>query len=372
MSKLTRINQKIFGESGASTEFGKIGSESAGTPETTKDLAEIQSLSQYDGGLYDCTNDGNEPPRIEDLNALYLLLSSQIRYAFQAGIPEWHADAEYYVGVSFCQVAGVIYRSITGSEGSPNVNNDPTTSTANWEEREMTPAGVITEFAGVSTPPRWLACDGTSTLKATYPALWTAIHSEVRGTAGTGAVAFTDTGDVVTCAGHGFATGDRVYFSAITSTTGISINTNYYVIYVGVDTFKVASTLALALAGTALALTTNGTGSIVYAPWGITNANNFLLPDFREASPYGIGTRGALVTAHDAKILGEFGDDRMHNHLHPGSIFGGTPTAVASGTGIQGPSGAIGGPTASGGDGTPRTGMTTRGKIIGINYIIKT
>jgi len=55
MGQLSRINQEVFGEDGGTTEFGVIGSDAAGSPDTTKDLAEIQSLSQYKGGLYAIT-----------------------------------------------------------------------------------------------------------------------------------------------------------------------------------------------------------------------------------------------------------------------------------------------------------------------------
>ena len=122
MAKLDRKNQLVFGSTGGTTEFGKIGSDAAGTPETTKGPRRpIQSLSQYLAGLYGITASAAEPPRIEDINALYYLMTSQLRYLFQNGVPEWHADAEYFATVSYCQRGGVIYRSVTDD----NVGNDP-------------------------------------------------------------------------------------------------------------------------------------------------------------------------------------------------------------------------------------------------------
>ena len=50
---------------------------------------------------------------------------------------------------------------------------------------------------------------------------------------------FTDTGDVVGVVGHGYTDGDRVVFSAITTTTGITINTYYYVRDATADTLRV-------------------------------------------------------------------------------------------------------------------------------------
>jgi surface protein len=82
--------------------------------------------------------------------------------------------------------------------------------------------------------------------------------------AGTGisdarSVTFTDTGDLVTLAAHGIADGKLVSFSTITSTTGIATYTMYYVINATTDTFQ----LSLTAGGAAIALTTNGTGSLL-------------------------------------------------------------------------------------------------------------
>ena len=74
------------------------------------------------------------------------------------------------------------------------------------------------------------------------------------------ACTFTDVGDLITVAsGHGMQNGDIIYFPAITSTTGIVVNTPYYVIGVTATTLQVAATPG----GAALPLTTNGTGDIV-------------------------------------------------------------------------------------------------------------
>jgi hypothetical protein len=129
MAKLTRVLQNIFGIDGATAEFGEIGSEQAGTPVTSKDLAVIQDLSQFAGGLYDLTNGGNETPAIQDINSLYYLITAQLKYLFQNGIPEWIATENYYANISLCQVAGVLYRSKTGTDGTPNINHNPATDT---------------------------------------------------------------------------------------------------------------------------------------------------------------------------------------------------------------------------------------------------
>jgi hypothetical protein len=111
MAKLSRVLQKVFGSSGGGSEFGEIGSLAAGSPVYSKDLDTIQSLTQYLEGLFALTASGAEPPRVQDINSLYLLITSQLKYLFQAGVPEYIATEDYYIG-SICQVAGVLYTSI--------------------------------------------------------------------------------------------------------------------------------------------------------------------------------------------------------------------------------------------------------------------
>ena len=71
------------------------------------------------------------------------------------------------------------------------------------------------------------------------------------------AVTFTDSGDTVNATGHGFRNGDSVIFTSITATTGIVINTRYFVVGATANTFQVASTYGSA----ALSLSTDGSGA---------------------------------------------------------------------------------------------------------------
>jgi hypothetical protein len=78
-------------------------------------------------------------------------------------------------------------------------------------------------------------------------------------------VTFTDTGDLVTRNNHGLANRTPVMFSSISSTTGISINTTYYVVSSTTNTFQLADTID----GSPKALTNNGSGTLV------VGTNNF-------------------------------------------------------------------------------------------------
>ena len=121
--------------------------------------------------------------------------------------------------------------------------------------------------------------------------------------------------------------------------------------------------------------------------WGVGDGSTtFNVPDMRESSPYGAGTYSVVtgtthgaITAHDALALGASAEDRAQGHWHEIELYNnGTTPNVSSGTP---PYSAPGTPVVinrvrqmvtDGTNGTPRMGATTRGKIIGLNFIIKT
>jgi hypothetical protein len=70
---------------------------------------------------------------------------------------------------------------------------------------------------------------------------------------------FTDVGDLVTASAHGLSNGWMVSFATIVTTTGIAISTRYYVVGATTNTFQVAATVG----GSALTLTTDGSGTFV-------------------------------------------------------------------------------------------------------------
>jgi hypothetical protein len=89
-------------------------------------------------------------------------------------------------------------------------------------------------------------------------------------------VTFQDTGDTVTRTSHGLVAGTVVQFESITSTTGISTATNYYVVNPAANTFQLASTVG----GAALALTTNGTGLMTVSFDNVSNQATMLDHDW--------------------------------------------------------------------------------------------
>ena len=125
MAALTRVLQKIFGSSAGTDQRGIIGSFAAGTPTTTVDPLEMQSLSNYLAGWYSVVV-GQNSPAIQDMNALDFLITRQLAYIFERGVPEYDSTTTYYTG---CLVtsAGVLYVSLTNN----NLGNALTSST-NW------------------------------------------------------------------------------------------------------------------------------------------------------------------------------------------------------------------------------------------------
>ena len=72
-------------------------------------------------------------------------------------------------------------------------------------------------------------------------------------------VTFQDSGDTVTRASHGYVNGDQVSLFNIVSTTGITEGGTYFVINKTTDTFQISLTLG----GSAIVLTTDGTGTLL-------------------------------------------------------------------------------------------------------------
>lgn len=153
-------------------------------------------------------------------------------------------------------------------------------------------------------------------------------------------VTFTDAGDIVTLNAHGYSVGDAVLFSSITSTTGIAINTVYFVAgTVTANTFQLSSTKG----GSALTLTTNGSGTMV-SPLqttgisscdflsvneacvitfdGLKNYPKYYVP--RESTAEIRGIKGAppnasIVQSHQARII--FNDKEQPDRIYYSSPF---------------------------------------------------
>lgn len=103
-------------------------------------------------------------------------------------------------------------------------------------------------------------------------------------------------------------------------------------------------------------------------------STTFNVPDLRETVPVGSGTRGSGVTVHDTYTVGRFKDDQLQDHRHYrfSDDANGSAYASTAGTGVWTPSSESGDYGSEVGHiSTGRTGTTTHGKQLGVNYIIK-
>lgn len=162
MAKITRAFQKIFADGITATgNIAEFGSLAEGSPQYSKDPVQIQSRAAWLSGWAAATI-GNQSPAFQDFNGYQYLISRQIAYLLQAGIAEWDTTTVYYIG-SFCQVAGVVYKSkIDNNQGNAVGEN------ASWGVW-ISAAGLSGSYADLTNKPTdlisraWVNFDGSLT-----------------------------------------------------------------------------------------------------------------------------------------------------------------------------------------------------------------
>jgi microcystin-dependent protein len=188
------------------------------------------------------------------------------------------------------------------------------------------PTGCVLPYAGTTAPEGWLLCDGDAVSRTSYAALFAAIstsHGTGDGSTtfnvpdyryqiprGRGGVAnqavlpaaVNITTEEITVTGHSYRrTGFRVRVSSSgTIIGGLAISTDYYVIIVNANTIKLATTRANALAGTAINLTSQGTGTHT-----ISQSEG---PDF--------SLRTAVNGGNSGDNVGSLEEDAFRSHTH--------------------------------------------------------
>lgn len=156
MAKLPVKLQKIFG--GAlvpASNIAQPGSTTLGSPVFSNDPAVLQALAAWVNGyaaqLVNAAG-GLSSPVLEELNAILYVISYQLSYLKQAGVPEWDPTVTYFIG-SWVNVGGVPYIAKTDN----NTNIDPLggSGPANWQTYAST-------LLGASNPliKAWVIFDG--------------------------------------------------------------------------------------------------------------------------------------------------------------------------------------------------------------------
>lgn len=76
----------------------------------------------------------NDNPTREDFNAMGYTLGALISYLYEMGISEWNASQNYRINSRVIGSDGTIYKALTGTIGTPNVGNNPTSDVVNWKD----------------------------------------------------------------------------------------------------------------------------------------------------------------------------------------------------------------------------------------------
>jgi hypothetical protein len=135
--------------------------------------------------------------------------------------------------------------------------------------------------------------------------------------------------DVITCSSHGYVDGESVEVSSDTTLpSGLSASTEYYVIYVDADSFKLATRYAYAMAGTAINILDAGTGThSVYAKGG--GAGWYLRDDFSRCTDKTFATTDVNTSTEEITITAHgFAQDQIVRFTTTGSLPGGLSTGT--------------------------------------------
>jgi hypothetical protein len=153
------------------------------------------------------------------------------------------------------------------SQGMENIGRILVVNSAVAQVLGVDPRMISKEYAGQLQDGRayreWRGVSGFARI-IEYPDLPANNATALTGVTGANA------GDLMTKAAHGLETGDPVTFVSGTTFTGLTAGTRYYAIKASSSTFQVALTYALARAGTAVALSADGTDGVFHLQENLT------------------------------------------------------------------------------------------------------
>lgn len=237
------------------------------------------------------------------------------------------------------------------------------------------PSGVVFPFAGSTAPYGYLICDGRAVSRTDYASLFLMIGTshgigdgsatfnlpdyrgnflrgkvDVATVAGSGTVPVSPSNTQATFTGHGVnRTGFKVRLSSGTL-GGLATSTDYYAIVIDDNTLAFATSLANALAGTKISLTSGSANSGVIVQYED--------PDYasRTASNIG-GSSGGNIGSRQIDTL------KSHSHFLNAAVW----------VGVSAPNQNIddAAPRWRNGDSSATGGNETRPQNTLVNYIIK-
>ena len=132
MAKINRATQKIFGSNANSTAITEFGTAKNAEPTyiTDGNVEDIQANPSFLTG-WSNSLEQDLAPFMQDSNALWYMITSQMAYLMQQGIPEYDAGSEYPTG-ALCKVINngtvILYKALQDMLGdnighNPNVND---------------------------------------------------------------------------------------------------------------------------------------------------------------------------------------------------------------------------------------------------------
>src|SRR5215471_18869082 len=126
MAKIPRKIAKIFGDNAGFQEISVFGTLQNGAPAYSTDLDIIQSLPNW-GKAWKGAVIASNSPAIEDMNGFCLVVTQQIAYILQTGIPEWHPAQEYRIGnIVNIPAVGFTTATANATQGAVYSNNSQT------------------------------------------------------------------------------------------------------------------------------------------------------------------------------------------------------------------------------------------------------
>lgn len=150
--QIPRQTHKVFGSTGDTSKFGEFGSQVAGAPVRSKDLATIQGLPAWTGGFQFSLYAGNKAIFLQDLNSFALEHSTQLGYLLAAGLAEWDAATTYdATSVVKGPYGGATAGQWFASLQDVNLNNPPPAGASNAFWRWLNPPGAVIDTGGAAT-----------------------------------------------------------------------------------------------------------------------------------------------------------------------------------------------------------------------------
>lgn len=192
-TRLPRSLQSIFGATAAATPanvMAQPGSTAAGSPVYTGSPATIQGNAAWLQGLFATlvqTGGGVNSQAWQEMNAILFLITQQLEYILQTGMPEWIAGENYFVNdLVQCAPAGPGPTNLYVSLQNNNTGNNPIGDiTGNWAP-----------FIGTASSPNlckaWVNFVGTGSVGACVINSAFNVASVTKGGTGQYQVAFTN------------------------------------------------------------------------------------------------------------------------------------------------------------------------------------